>query len=400
MSALAAIRASVAATLARHGRRRLDVACSGGPDSLALADAAIAALGAAQVRLLHVDHRQPTSAAAVAHLRAWADARGVALAVAAVDVPAGASWEAQARTVREQALRELAGAELIATGHTASDQAETVLMRLVRGTGPDGLAAIAPRRGPFVRPLLAHTRAEIEAYVAAAGLDPWRDPMNDDPRFTRVWLRQQIIPALAAHNPKLERALAQLAALAADDRAALAPQVDALAAAADLDGGLACAPLAAAPAAIARRVIAAWLARHGRSSELPAVAAVLALAAGPAAGTRGVDVGGGRVARVYDRLAIDDAPGPPLAPLTVLGADGPYQVRAWRPGDRMRPARLRGQSRKLSDLYGDLKLPRAARVRARVVIAASGAIVWAEHVGAAWQATEVVRVEPAVDGPA
>ncbi len=84
----------------------------------------------------------------------------------------------------------------------------------------------------------------------------------------------------------------------------------------------------------------------------------------------------------------------------MLGADGPYQVRPWRPGDRMRPARLRGQSRKLSDLYGDLKLPRARPGRARVVIAASGAIVWAEHVGAAWQATEVVRVEPAVDGPA
>lgn len=93
--------------------------------------------------------------------------------------------------VRDRALCALAGDELIATGHTASDQAETVLMRLLRGTGPDGLAAIAPRRGPFVRPLLAHTRAEIEAYVAAAGLDPWRDPMNADPRFTRVWLRQQ-----------------------------------------------------------------------------------------------------------------------------------------------------------------------------------------------------------------
>lgn len=77
----------------------------------------------------------------------------------------------------------------------------------------------------------------------------------------------------------------------------------------------------------------------------------------------------------------------------MLGAAGPYQVRPWQPGDRMRPARLRGQSRKLSDLYGDLKLPRAARAGARVVIAASGAIVWAEHVGPAWQATEVVRLD-------
>jgi tRNA(Ile)-lysidine synthase len=391
-AALAALRASVAAALARHGRRRIDVACSGGPDSLALADAAIAALGAGAVRLLHVDHRQPASAAAAAHLAAWATARGVALAVAAVDVPPGPSWEAQARVVRDRALCALAGDELIATGHTASDQAETVLMRLLRGTGPDGLAAIAPRRGPFVRPLLAHTRAEIEAYVAAAGLDPWRDPMNADPRFTRVWLRQQIVPALAARNPQIERALAQLAALVADDRAALAPVVDALAAEVEGGDGLACAPLAAAPPAIARRVIAAWLTRHGRAAEVDAVAAVLALAAGPAAGTRGVDLAGGRVARVYDRLVIADAVAAP-PPLTVLGAAGPYQVRPWQPGDRMRPARLRGQSRKLSDLYGDLKLPRAARAGARVVIAASGAIVWAEHVGPAWQATEVVRLD-------
>ncbi|MBK9029787.1 MAG: tRNA lysidine(34) synthetase TilS [Myxococcales bacterium] len=390
---VAAIRATVAAELARHGRRRLDVAFSGGPDSSVLADAAVAHLGASAVRLLHVDHGAAASAAAVAHVRAWAAARGLALAVVAIEVPPGPSWEAQARGARDQALVALAGDELIATGHTASDQAETVLLRLVRGTGPDGLAAIAPRRGPFIRPLLVHPRAAIRAYVDALGLAPWHDPMNDDPAFTRVWLRQQIVPALAARNPQIERALAQLAAQAADDRVALAPAVAAVeAAVVDADDRLGCAPLAAAPAALARRVIAGWLARHGRSYEHAAVVAVLELARAPTAGTRGLDLPGGRVERIYDALVIA-GPAAAAPPLRALGPDGPYQIRPWQPGDRMRPARLRGGSRKLSDLYGDLKVARGLRAGARVVIAASGAIAWAEHVGPAWQTTIVVRAD-------
>lgn len=382
-----AIRASVAAVVARHGRRRLDVAFSGGPDSSVLADAAAAALGADAVRLVHVDHGAAASAAAVAHARAWATARELALTVVAVEVPAGASWEAQARVVRTAALETACGDELIATGHTASDQAESVLMRMIRGTGPDGLSAIAPRRGRFVRPLLAHHRDEIAAYVAARGLAPWHDPMNDDPRFTRVWLRQQIVPALAAHNPQLERGLAQLAALAADDRALIEPLVDAAAAEATDGDGLRCPAVAALHPALARRVVARWLAARGRGTEVAAVAAVIALCDGAAAGSRGLDLPGGRVERVYDRLTTDPAPRA-APPLVVLGAAGPYAIRAWQPGDRMR---LRAGSRKLSDLYGDAKLPRAARADARVVLDAAGAIVWAEHVGPAWPVAVSVR---------
>ncbi|MEZ4404781.1 MAG: tRNA lysidine(34) synthetase TilS [Kofleriaceae bacterium] len=387
-----AIRATVAAALARHGRRRVDVAFSGGPDSSVVADAAAAALGAGQVRLLHVDHRAPASASAAAHARAWGKARGLAVAVAAVDVPAGPSWEAQARVVRDRALAELSEGELILTGHTASDQAETVLLRLVRGTGVDGLAAIAPRRGAFVRPLLPHTRAEVEAYAAAAGLAPWRDPMNDDERFTRVWVRRQVLPLLASRNPQIERSLARLADQAADDRLALAAAAAHLAEAATVDDRLACAPLAAAAPALARRVIGAWLAAAGRSVEHDHVEAVRALAARAPAGTVGLDVPGGRIERVYDHLVVAGAPAPATT-LTVLGAEGPYAVRPWRPGDRMRPARLRGASRKLSDLFIDGKVPRAARAQARVVVAADGAIVWAEHVGPAWQRVVAVAID-------
>lgn len=395
MDPLAAIRAEVAAELARHGRRRIHVAFSGGSDSSVLADAAAVALGPGQVTLLHVDHGTPTSAAAVAHARAWAAARQLAIEVAPVAVPPGPSWEAQARVARDRALAALAGDELIATGHTATDQAETVLLRLVRGTGPDGLAAIAPRRGPFVRPLLAITRAEVHAYAAAAALAPWHDPMNDDRRYARVRIRHEVLPLLLAMNPQLERALGRLAARAADDRVAFAPLVAAAledAGGGEDSAGLEVAALAALPRAIARRVVASWLGHHGRGAELDHVEAVLELAEDATAGTRGLDLPGGRVERVYDRLVI---PGPDVRPpsrLVVVGDAGPYTVRRWQPGDRMRPARLRGASRKLSDLYGDQKLPRADRASAQVVIAADGTIAWAEHIGAAWGANIVVRV--------
>ncbi len=392
---VATVRAEVAAELARHGRRRVHVAFSGGADSSVLADAAIAALGVDAVTLLHVDHGIASSAAAVVHARAWAAARGVALEVAAITVPSGPSWEAQARLARDRALIELAGDELIATGHTATDQAETVLLRLVRGTGPDGLSAIAPRRGPFIRPLLAITRPDIRAYADAAGLAPWHDPMNDDRRFARVRIRHEVLPLLLAMNPQVERALARLATRAADDRVAFAPLVAAAledATSPGDDTGLEVASLAATSRGIARRVIATWLTAHGRGAELDHVDAVFELAEDPTAGTRGLDLPGGRVERVYDRLVI---PGPDVRPptrLVVVGDAGPYTVRRWQPGDRMRPARLRGASRKLSDLYGDQKLPRGDRANAQVVLAADGTIAWAEHVGAAWGANIVVRV--------
>lgn len=394
MDALAVIRAEVAHELARHGRRRIHVAFSGGADSSVLADAAAAALGPGAVTLLHVDHGAPASAAAAAHARAWAAARGLPIEVATAPVPAGPSWEAQARLARDRALIELAGDELIATGHTATDQAETVLLRLVRGTGPDGLAAIAPRRGPFVRPLLAVPRADVRAYAEAAALAPWHDPMNDDRRFARVRIRHEVLPVLTAMNPQLERALGRLAARAADDRVALAPLVAAALEDATTADGLEVASLAAIPRAVARRALAAWLTAHGRGAELDHVEAVLELADDPTAGTRGLDLPGGRVERVYDRLVI---PGPDVRPpsrLIVVGDAGPYTVRRWQAGDRMRPARLRGASRKLSDLYGDQKVPRAERASAQVVIAADGTIAWAEHVGAAWGANIVVRVQP------
>src|SRR6266511_6078799 len=84
----------------------------------------------------------------------------------------------------------------VATGHTADDQAETVLMRLLQGTGPRGLAGIAPARGPLIRPLLETRRLEIERHLRQRGLDWVEDPSNRDPRFLRNRIRHEILPLL------------------------------------------------------------------------------------------------------------------------------------------------------------------------------------------------------------
>src|SRR6266511_360255 len=183
------------AVLVTVRRRRLlapaDVvlaAVSAGPDSTALV-AALAVLrdaGAiARVVALHVDHRLRPGGAEDAACAAAACARlGVPFESVPVHVAAG-NVQTQARRSRYAALRSAAaraGANRIATGHTRTDQAETVLLRLVRGAGARGLAGIPPRRGPFVRPLIDRSRKEGIAWLAELGL-PWRDdPTNATPR--------------------------------------------------------------------------------------------------------------------------------------------------------------------------------------------------------------------------
>jgi tRNA(Ile)-lysidine synthase len=272
------------------------------------------------------------------------------------------------------------------------------MLQLLRGTGPAGLAGIARRKGPFLRPLLAVSRSDVLTYVdtAATDLVAWHDPMNEDPRFTRVRVRKELVPMLHRINPHAEAALCRLAAAAAEERAVLEGLAQAVLRVAHTpaSGALTCAAIAAAPPPVAKRALASWLRGH-RGISARHLDALVALCRGGDAGTRGLDLPGGRVERVYGELhLVGPAVGPAAsaAPgaLVVEGPDGPYLVRPFAPGDRMRPARLRGRSRKLSDLYIDLRVPRATRARARVVERADGTIVWAEHVGAAFDC--VVRV--------
>ena len=451
------VRAAVARAIADlPADARIGVACSGGADSVAVADAAVAVTGAARVVLVHVDHGLHAGAAEAARaVEALAARLGAGFHLARVTVGAGASLEAQARAARYAALDAAArdlGLATILSGHTARDQAETVLLRALRGTGPGGLAGIARVRGVHRRPLLDECRAITEAYVAARALPVADDPMNADRRFARVRLREALMPALVAENPRVEDALCRLARSAAE----WAELVDARAAevaARAADGTIAVADLVAAGPAAGKRALQLLAAPAALDADH--LDAAWALATAPARGTRGLDLPGLRLERRYGALHLTPDTGGTAGPdtggtaagpdtggtagaaatpdtggtagpdtggtagdnatpdtggtagaaatpdtggtageLVVRGPDAPYEVRRWRAGDRMRPARLRGRSRKLSDLYVDAKVPRAARARARVVVDRAGTIVWAEHVGIAAGADVTVTIAP------
>ena len=381
--AIRPIRDAVRAALADGGASPalVGVACSGGADSIALADAAIEVAGAQRVAVLAIDHGLAAGSARVAEeVAAWARGRGAAAAVERVTVPRRASVEAAARQARYAALERLAdqlGAARVLVGHTARDQAETVLLRLLRGTGPAGLAGMPAVRGRFVRPLLALGRDATEAYVAARGLPTWEDPMNDDLRLARVRARRELLPQLRRENPQLDAALVRLAHGAAE----WLEVIDGLAAPhARLP--IACADLAALPAAVRKRAVALALERAGLEYEAPHLDAVDRLVVRPPRGTVRIDLPAARLVRVYDQLELELDVAPPSP--SFVTPPGPYTLRSWQAGDRMKPARLKGRSRKLSDLYIDAKVPRAERRSAHVLVrTTTGAIVWAEHIGLA-----------------
>ncbi len=383
---------AVRAALADGGPGLVGVACSGGADSIALADAAIEVAGAAGVAALTIDHGlAPGSAPVAAAVAAWARGRGAAAVVERVAVPRRASIEAAAREARYAALERLAdrlGAARVFLGHTARDQAETVLLRVLRGTGPAGLAGIPAVRGRFVPPPPGPGRDAIEAYVAARGLPTWDDPMNDELRLARVRVRRELLPRLRLENPQLDAALVRLSRSAAE----WAEVIDGLAAPhARLP--VACAALAALPAAVRKRAVALALERAGLEYDAAHLDAIDRAVTRPARGTFCIVLPAARLARVYDRLELEPAPQlpreqPPApalpGPAAIVPPPGPYLLRTWQRGDRMKPARLKGRSRKLSDLYIDAKIPRGVRASARVLVrTTTGAIVWAEHVGLA-----------------
>lgn len=220
--------------------RRLDLpgrgvllAVSGGADSLALLHglARLAPSLSLQLAVATVDHGLHPDAS---H---WAE--GVERASATLRVRCHrvalhldgqqAGLEATARDARYAALervRQAAGLDLVATAHTASDQAETLLMRLVRGAALGGAGGILEARGDrVVRPLLFVSRADVEAYVAALALTPVRDPMNEDAALLRTRIRQGAIPALAtAAGFDVQPALARFARLAQEDDALLSAE--------------------------------------------------------------------------------------------------------------------------------------------------------------------------------
>lgn len=208
------------------------VACSGGPDSLALAGAAawVGRRRGVAVRGIVVDHGlQPGSAeVAAAAAAACLDLGLVGVDVVAVDVGSAGGPEAAARAARYRALDEAAtrqDAVAVLLGHTREDQAETVLLRLTRGSGARSLAAMAERTGRYRRPLLRLPRDVVHAaaadMLAPLSRTPWRDPHNDDRGFARVRVRT-LLDALAADlGPGVVLSLSRTADLLRDDADAL-----------------------------------------------------------------------------------------------------------------------------------------------------------------------------------
>jgi tRNA(Ile)-lysidine synthase len=406
-----------ASVLATARRRRLFgasdrvlAALSAGPDSTALV-AALAALRDAgevgEVRALHVDHGLRPGGEEDARCAAETCARlGVPLAVVRVKVARG-NVQAEARRARYSALRaeaERVGATRIATGHTRGDQAETVLLRLLRGAGARGLSGIPPRRGRIVRPLLDRGRAEGIAFLEAAGLR-WRDdPTNATPRYARNRLRLGAWPALLALAPSLERSLARTADLARDDERALVHRAREIASGASAR----LAPLRAEPRAVRRRVVRLLhRAAAGRGVTLPAARVDEVLSLLRRRGPGRVALPGGLVAlcrygalRVVpaERSAaarVDPVPvtGPGRYPVPALGvvvevaaARGaspprfPLLLRTRRPGDRFSPEGGRG-SKKLKSWLIDRKVPREERDRLLVLADAAGRIVAVPSLG-------------------
>ncbi len=241
------------------------VALSGGADSLALTAVAAQTL---PTTALIVDHGlQPGSADIAGTAREQALALGCVDAhVLRVDVGSLGGPEAAARSARYRALESARGGAQVLIAHTLDDQAETVLLGLGRGSGARSIAGMRPHDPPWCRPLLGVRRTVTHGVCTELGLTPWLDPHNDDPRFTRVRIRHEVLPALEeVLGGGVAEALARTAAGLRDDTEVL----DGLAAAAlatmSSDGELEVAPLTQVAAGLRRRIIRGWLLAGGAS---------------------------------------------------------------------------------------------------------------------------------------
>ncbi len=421
---------------------RLLVAVSGGQDSLALLLAlsslqrGLGGLGLA-LTVGHIDHQlrgHETAQRERDLVEAVAARLGIRVVSAAVDTRAivlaeRCSLEDAARRGRYRALAAMAaglGAEAVATGHTATDQAETVVMRLLQGAGMHGLAGMRYRSawpvgdGPIlIRPLLGVTRAQTAAYCQAQGVTPAEDASNTSDRHRRNRIRSSVLPLLERENPAAVAALARVADAAADAAGLIAAAAEAAwpSVVTAGDGGLSLAvdPLLTLPKAVMDEVLRRVLTEIGgasRAVQTPHIRALARLAAG--APGRGCQLPAGwRAVREAGALRLlqpgEDLPAPPSLPGEWPLARGTHQLPGWRitcvvgpcaglvagrfsvvldaallaqgavftgrrAGDRIEPAGMRG-SRSLQDLLVDAKVPAADRA-AVPVLRCGGRVAW------------------------
>ena len=368
------------------------VMLSGGGDSVCLLDVALRL--EAQVTALHVNYGLRAGADEderfVAEL---CDRLGVSLHSERADLGAGGNLQDRARQVR-YAFAERHARGDYAAGHTASDQAETVLYRLAVSPGSRALHGMPARRGRLVRPLLAVTSREVRDYLRARGLEWCEDPSNADRRFARARVRHDLLEAMRSVGPAPERTIAETARQLREEAEVLDAAVSA--ALEELGGGpaVSLAGLRELPPAV-RRLLLRRLA-----DDRPVPDSLLDV---DSRGTKSIDLGDGwRAVAEYGTLRFArarEAEAPEPVELTVPGRAtfGDWQVeaaveaggdvsvsadalgahstvRSWREGDRMRPVGL-GGTKTLQDLFTDRKVPRELR-RSLPVVEARGQIVW------------------------
>jgi tRNA(Ile)-lysidine synthase len=405
---------------------RVLVAVSGGPDSVALLAALVrlAEPCGIEIRAAHLNHqlRGAESRRDQACAETVARRLGVTCVAGSTTLTNGPNLEARARAERYRFLEQVADAESctkIATGHTLDDQAETVVMRVLRGTGWDGLAGIrAVRDERIVRPLIECSRDQVLAFLQAGALPFCEDSSNQDRRFLRNRVRHEVMPLLRSINPDVQRRLASVAEIAAVEARWLDDHVGALLVPALLEeGALAVSAVVALPPALRARMVRVWLReRRGDLRRLAAahVRAVVQLAESERPNGAVRLPGGQLVVREYERMLWRGqetrhtaqpecvlVPGAAVCfesgwriraevvtkeqgwqrpgDLWALIADAeaitaPLVVRNARPGDRVQPLGLNGH-RKLQDIFVDRKLPRGSR-RCCPVVACNGEILW------------------------
>ncbi|ABF87925.1 tRNA(Ile)-lysidine synthetase [Myxococcus xanthus DK 1622] len=388
------------------------LAVSGGADSTALlmGTVLVAERLRLRVEVASLDHGlRPEAAEEARQVSVLAAARGLPCHVQALRLHPGVGIEARAREARYAALEALRlerGLDVVATAHTATDQAETLLMRLARGTALRGAVGIHEARPGLVRPLLSCTREEVVAFLAEQGVAYVTDPMNTDPVHFRTRVRLGVLPALSrAAGFAVEGHLAAFARVVAEDESLLASMADAAFDRLRLeDGALDAVGVRALEPALRRRVLArlvagteaavdeATLARVqravaqggtatlGRGYVLRAtsgrVRCVRQVPSTPPAELRLEHAGSrGALAGTGWNFSVEFAP-PPAGVLGLALGDGtrwPLTVRTRRPGDRVCTA---GGQRKLQDVLVDLRVPAEARATRPVVADAEGQVLW------------------------
>ena len=290
------------------------VAVSGGADSLALAYSLIKEAPALAISLIGVtvDHQLQSGSAEQA-VKVQNELRSMGfqeVIIEKVNVKEQSGLEADARTARYAALDAIAhayGATQIFLGHTRDDQAETVLLGLARGSGTRSLSGMAVINGKYARPFLQLTREQTVLACKEAQLNPWSDPHNQNENFSRVRVRNKVLPVMESEiGPGIAAALSRSAAILRDDADALDEMAQAVISRVDLKD-LDCAALAELPRAIRSRVLRAAIyaaGAPGGSLSADHLASVEAMVTSWRGQGEASLPGGVKVARISGRLSL------------------------------------------------------------------------------------------------